>query len=479
MEPTDKVTVLAEDSNFVMPRLFDAAGRIGVRILSVEIDEPNLEISISPVDRARTARLRKTMKAIAIALKDLTQSFRSLFLVGMTVVAPLVISGLLFFAFGGMAAGKVDLPRLHLAVVNLDQPAEGQAALGNLINDMVNDQSVSSWLSVYPYQDETAARAALDRREVGAVLLIPAELTSAVFSGSTAHITIFQDPALSVTPAVVREMVVSFLDGITGARTAITVLTQQTQALDAEVNPSAADDVTGKFQTWYQDFQRTLFHSPDAALVVRSVALPAAEQTAGLARFLSLAMVGQMVFFAFFTGAYAMMSILREDEEGTLQRLFTTPTDRTTILTGKFIAVFLTVALQTSILLLVSRLLFNIRWGNPLGVLLALVAQVTTAAGLGVLIISFVRTTNQAGPILGGVLTFLGMLGGLFTSNIDMPASFTALHLYTPQGWVMQNWKGLLAGSDAASVLPSFLICMGMGVLFFAIGAYFFRRRYA
>jgi ABC-2 type transport system ATP-binding protein len=38
-----KVTVLAEDSNFVMPRLFDAAGRIGVRILSVEIDEPNLE----------------------------------------------------------------------------------------------------------------------------------------------------------------------------------------------------------------------------------------------------------------------------------------------------------------------------------------------------------------------------------------------------------------------------------------------------
>jgi len=37
------LTVLAEDSNQVLPRLFDAAGALDVRITSVDIQEPNLE----------------------------------------------------------------------------------------------------------------------------------------------------------------------------------------------------------------------------------------------------------------------------------------------------------------------------------------------------------------------------------------------------------------------------------------------------
>jgi ABC-2 type transport system ATP-binding protein len=38
-----KASVLVADSNKVLPKLFDAAGRAGVRITSVEIKEPNLE----------------------------------------------------------------------------------------------------------------------------------------------------------------------------------------------------------------------------------------------------------------------------------------------------------------------------------------------------------------------------------------------------------------------------------------------------
>ncbi len=37
------VTVLAQDSNLVLPRLFDSASRLGARITAVDIQEPNLE----------------------------------------------------------------------------------------------------------------------------------------------------------------------------------------------------------------------------------------------------------------------------------------------------------------------------------------------------------------------------------------------------------------------------------------------------
>ena len=151
---------------------------------------------------------------------------------------------------------------------------------------------------------------------------------------------------------------------------------------------------------------------------------------------MGLTMAGQMIFFAFFTAGYAMMSILREDEEGTLARLFSTPTKRTSILTGKFVAVFVTVALQGVVLMIAGHFAFGVEWGEPASVTLALIAQVVAAAGLGVLLISFVKTTKQGGPVLGGLLTVMGMLGGLFTANIPggMPAAFESARKGDPSG---------------------------------------------
>jgi ABC-2 type transport system ATP-binding protein len=41
--PNGHITLLAEDSNGVLPRVFEAAGQFGVRITSIDIQEPNLE----------------------------------------------------------------------------------------------------------------------------------------------------------------------------------------------------------------------------------------------------------------------------------------------------------------------------------------------------------------------------------------------------------------------------------------------------
>jgi ABC-2 type transport system permease protein len=190
-------------------------------------------------------------------------------------------------------------------------------------------------------------------------------------------------------------------------------------------------------------------------------------------------MAGQMVFFAFFTGTYSMMSILREDEEGTLARLFTTPVERTSILAGKFLSVFLSVAVQGVVLIVAARYAFGIHWGEPMAVILALAGQVIVSTGLGVLLISFVKTTQQAGPVLGGGLTALGMLGGLFTSGLSMPEAFTRLAIFTPQGWVIKAWNIVLIGQPLSELMTSFIVLMVMGIVMFVIGAMMFRKRFA
>jgi ABC-2 type transport system permease protein len=426
------------------------------------------------------------MRVLAIALNDLTHSLRSAFAVGMTIVAPLLLTGLIYFAFSGLASGDVSMTPIRVGVVNADRlPADAvlDTPIGDNIRSMFFDDSVKSWITARDYPDAAAARAAVDRQEIGVAVVVPQNFTEHYLSGDKdVQVLVVSDPTLSIGPAVVEDMVTMMVDGVAGGGIAIQTLIERQAANGFQPDPARIPDWIERYSTWYTDFQRDLFHHPDrAALVLTAPAAGEIETGDPLQQMVGLTMAGQMIFFAFFTGGYAMMSILREDEEGTLSRLFTTPVNRTTILAGKFLAVFITVSLQGVVLLIAGRFAFGIEWGEPVGVALALVGQVVAAAGLGVLLIAFVKSTRQGGPVLGGGLTVLGMLGGLFTSNIPggMPEAFNAIANFTPQGWVLKGWRAVLAGQPTGDVLFPFAVMVTMGAVMFAIGAALFRRRYA
>jgi ABC-2 type transport system permease protein len=427
------------------------------------------------------------MKVLDIALKDLVRSFRSLFAVGMMVVAPLLLTGLIYFAFGGMGGEQPDMPAIRVGLVNLDvPPADAPFNLGQSIVEMFADESVADWLVATDYPDGAAARAAVDRQEIGAAVLIPAGLSAAILSGERdpdAAIVIVQDPTLTIGPQVVRDMIASLLDGFTGGGIALQVIQERVPMPDRQApawQPAQITALVEEYQTWYVDFQRALFHEPERAALRMVVPSASGGATAPMQQILSMVMVGQMIFFAFYTGAYSMMSILQEQEEGTLARLFTTPTDRTLVLGGKFVAVLLTVIGQGVALMVFGRFAFGVAWGRPASVALAVVGQVVAAAGLGVMLISLVKNTRQAGAVLGGGLTAFGMLGGLFTVGIQgMPALFDTLSVFTPQGWVLKAWRVAIAGGTPGELLVPFVVSVAIGGAMFAIGAVLFRRRFA
>ncbi len=118
-----------------------------------------------------------------------------------------------------------------------------------------------------------------------------------------------------------------------------------------------------------------------------------------------------MVFYAFFTGASTAQSILKEEEERTLPRLFTTPTSQATILTGKLLSVFMTVSVQVIVLLVAAHLIFGIQWGDLLSVALMAAGIIFSASSFGIFVNSFLKNTKQGGVLFGGVLTVTGMMG--------------------------------------------------------------------
>ena len=212
------------------------------------------------------------MKILDIAFKDLTRSFRSAFAIGMMVIAPLMLTGLIYFAFGGMSGGDVSMTAIKVGVVNADQlPADSvlEAPIGDNIRSMFFDESVQSWITATDYADEASAREAVNKQEIGVAVLIPQNFTERYLSGEQdSQVLIVSDPTLSIGPAVVQDMVTMMVDGVAGGGIALQTIMERLEANGIQTDPAQIPLWIERYGNWYADFQRNLFHHPDKAAYV-------------------------------------------------------------------------------------------------------------------------------------------------------------------------------------------------------------------
>jgi len=430
------------------------------------------------------------MKALDIAFKDMLRSFRSstaiLFMFGL----PLLISGMFYFMFGNIAnGGDFNLPRTKVIIANLDQggpkfevntdsiPGGGTAhTMGELIVNIMASKDMSKLVDPIRAEDAAAARAAVDQQTAQVAIIIPPDFSKqfADIDGK-AKIEFYQDPTLTVSPGILRAILNRFLAGMAGVKIAINVF--QTGAETQEYG------LTGEVVNQY--LQISLAQEKDVEGKLLELRTP--EEAPVQAGNLLITMIGpivggMMVFYAFYTGASTAQSILREEEERTLPRLFTTPTPQDTILSGKFLAVLFTVSGQVVVLLIATQLIFGIHWGDLRSVFTAAVGTVCLASSFGICINSFLKSTKQGAVVFGGVITVSGMLGMIFSFIPNSPSATTlgnSVSLLVPQGWAVRGMTLTLHGAPLGDILWNTLAMLALSAVFFAIGVWRFRRRYA
>jgi len=381
----------------------------------------------------------------------------------------------------GGDGGGFDLPVTWVQVVDLDEPGPQLSfSFGRMLVEFLQDERLANLVQVTEATDETDARQAVDNQQAGVAVIIPPDFTTAALAPEgRASITLYQDPTLTLGPSIVKGIVSQFVDGFAGSKIAAGVVADQLRQRGVAMDASLMQDIAMRYGAWAGSLGESWEEGAHPLLDIQpppTKAEPASQETI----IFGAIMAGMVIFFAFFTGASTAETIILEDEEGTLARLFTTPTPRGAILGGKFAASFITLVVQVVVLMLASALIFRIHWGDPLAVALVALGLIVAAAGLGVFMMSFLKSTRQAGPVMGAVLTLSGMVGGLFTTGFqNLPATYDTITLLTPHGWALRGWKLVLAGGGAGDVLLPALVTLGMGIVFFIIGAFVFRKRFA
>ena len=429
------------------------------------------------------------MKILDIALKDVIHSFRSASALFFMFGIPLLITTLFYVMFGSAVdEGSFELPRIQVAIANLDEggtrlhfggknsPGGFDAdSLGELVVQILESEEIADLIAVELVLDAASARQAVDDQIAGVALIIPADFSHQFMDPyGEAVIEYYQDPTLTIGPGIVKAILSQFMDGIAGVNIASDIALDQEETLGIPLTGMVIQQYLDAALLQEEDLSEAMLvaYAPDEALT---------EDVNAVLQIVGPIMVGMMIFYAFFTGANAGQSILREGEDGTLPRLFTTPTLPGAILTGKLLAVFLTVIGQVTVLLLAANLIFGIQWGEARLVVMAVVGIVFAASSAGIFINSLAKDTGQGGVIFGGIMTVSGMLGmtSIFTMNSSAGSGVTEIvSLLVPQGWAIRGMMQAMDGEPINNKLLTMVVLLAWGLVFFGVGVRRFQRRY-
>lgn len=176
------------------------------------------------------------------------------------------------------------------------------------------------------------------------------------------------------------------------------------------------------------------------------------------------------VMFVFFIVNFMARSLIGERDLGTLHRLLIAPLSRTELMVGKTIPFLMISLLQTFLLFVAGKVLFQMSWGNyPWMLLPVMVCTSLAATALGLMVATTVRTDSQVSAYANFLVLLMAALSGCLMPRSWQPDVMQQIGLGTPHAWALIAYDQLL-NRDFTS-LRAVWKCCGI-LLTFATGFY-------
>ncbi|MDH4145544.1 MAG: ABC transporter permease [Acidimicrobiia bacterium] len=382
--------------------------------------------------------------AVVVARQDLRRRLRNRSALVTAVLGPLAMA----IVFGSLIEGASG-GTLRLGVVDADRSASSAAVLDALVGGEGFEDSPIRFESV---ADEAEARRRVDDGDLGAALVIASGFGTAGSPGERAELVVVRDPDQVVSGQVVASVAASIAAGVERAGLAVATAAALSGAPPTPELVSAAIAV-----------------EPSLALGE----VDPGGRAVSAAAFYGAAM---SILFLFFTVGYASRSVLVERQDGTLDRMLATPVSPGAILAGKAASVGVLGLVGFVVVWLVTSSLFDAPWGEPLAVVVLMVATVFAITGVATFAASLARTERQADAITSAVAFVLALLGGNFVGP-NLPAGLRRLSVLTPNGWSLQAFVDLNADAvGLRGIAGALVVLLAMGVVFGAVGVVRVRR---
>ncbi|MGH9112762.1 MAG: ABC transporter permease [Acidimicrobiales bacterium] len=374
-----------------------------------------------------------------IAAVDLRRRLRNRSFLIQAIGGPLALAAIISLAFGGGDAFESTI-----GVVD----ADGSPVAAQFVEGVT--QADTGDLRFEPVATADDARSQVDGGDLDAAVVVPRGFGASLAGESPGEVEVITTPDNPVSAAVARSLAEAFTARVNAARlAAATTLAgggdlppnQELAAIDLPVD--IAQTATGG------DISPGAYFGPAMAL-------------------LSLFLI---------VGTLAR-GLLAEKRLRVLDRVRAAPVRSATILAGKAVSVVVIAVVTLCVIWLVTGVALGADWGDPVGVVLVIVAVSLAIAGLAGLVAALATTEAGADTLATFAAFVFALIGGNFIPPGELPEALRRLSLFTPNGWAMQAFAELsVGGGSAGDVLPHVAVLLAWAVVTAGVAALLLPRR--
>ena len=345
--------------------------------------------------------------------------------------------------------------------------------------DVFNSEDLAELVEPSLGTSPEAARLQVDEDEVAAAIIIPAGFTKSIIPKQedldngvmpeTVKIEMYANPSRPTSAGIIKSILDEFMsrieEGSISGQTSIVQLLVSGR-ITPEQAQAAGEDMNQRLQNTSTD--------EVLAITLNSSTADGEEVEFDVLAYLA---PGMALMFLMYTVSYGGRSILAEKSQGTLPRLLVSPTNTMQILGGKVFGIFLTGVAQMLILIGATSMLFQLKWGDALGVIVLVLVAVFGATGWGMIITALARTPGQVGSIGSAMMLIFGILGGSFISLDQMPPLVQSISRITPNSWALDGFTTLALGGTLSNLSAPITALLTMGGVLFVASVLLFGKK--
>ena len=432
------------------------------------------------------------MKVLSIIRKDLITVLSDKKALAIILVMPIILMVILGFALKGIFVDDLAMNKVNVAIVKqYNEEADNNSfrdslksgllaqGMGNqetgqltsatedtdpekiFFDDFLGSDEVSDIIS-YRIETEEVAKELLSEGKVSVIVLLPEKYVYNMKVNlltpfrNEVRINLLTDPDNSLDGQIVQSIMKSYSDSMSSIIIGKNVLIESAMANNLG-NGGFAD-----MKTVVGDITDSL---ESVRLEVNDIALEGKNPVSSTDYYAA----AMLTMFILFAAGHGGRMLLEEKENTSYQRMMIAGTSKVSILASKFLTIFLIALLQIAVMMVFSRFVLKVIWGDWLSVILIGISAAFAVAGVGIAIASVTyRAGNykMASIFESVIIQGMAMIGGSFIPLDILPSIFQKLSYLSLNGVALKAYQKTMMGYGLEAVTGYIMILAGFGAAF-------------
>lgn len=396
------------------------------------------------------------MKIISIFINSL-----KLFLVNIRIyvfvflIAPFIFSFMYGTIYKNILNPNRTIDKFTVAYIDMDNSEETKP-----LEQIFNGDKLNRIVSLKKLPSSTDINNDLLQGTYTSAIIVPKNFSQNIQANKQASIEVLQSPSAGVNGEIIYDIVKAYSSYLNMNRSVYSVILEKSR--DENLTKKIFNNMLPIIQSDLNKTYLTYISFPKAKL------LDSKQQFAS----------SMLVMFSLFIVLNQAISILKEREEGTLIRIYSTATSKLSFYFGRLMATFSISIIQILCFLAVSSLFIGVNFGNYLRLIPVIIIHGIIIAAITSVLISLFKNTTLISVVFGFIVSIMSILSGSFFPADYYPGFMRNISHFTINYWINNLYTSNMLGDNFSSMLYIIVAMLIISTLAILLGAVKLKREY-